>query len=243
MRTTKELLALVEAAPDWHEEVDLRQTVGRDAWIAEVEAVGVLKDAEAEAVGVLKDAEAEAVGVLKDAEAEAVGVLKDAEAEAVGVLKDAEADAFAKLLGALDRPTLRHLIAQTDAARALSAEVAKLKAEIKAAHGTIDACAARAIEWPALADRISALDDMTDEIARKEERDAAQVIFSELRGSLRSLALAAGLPATATPAEVVARVGEMREAAVAVVRCVGYDLTTARAIDRLRAALASEAGR
>lgn len=87
----------------------------------------------------------------------------------------ADIDMFQRMLGALDRPTLRHLIAAADA--------------------------------------------------------------------LESLALAAGLPATATPAEVVARVGEMREAAVAVVRCVGYDLTTARAIDRLRAALASEAGR
>lgn len=67
--------------------------------------------------------------------------------------------------------------------------------------------------------------------------------FASADEAIERIALAAGLPATATPAEVVARVGEMRGAAVAVVRCVGYDLTTARAIDRLRAALASEAGR
>ena len=146
MRTTKELLALVEAAPDWQPEVDIHPGYrgagdGCEAvWRAEVETT-------------------DPVGV---------GRWEDPEVDAIG-------EALAALLGALDRPTLRHLIAAADA--------------------------------------------------------------------LESLALAAGLPATATPAEVVARVGEMREAAVAVVRCVGYDLTTARAIDRLRAALASEAGR
>ena len=80
------------------------------------------------------------------------------------------------------------------------------------------------------------------EAARSDvERRICQV--EEAEAYLAHVAVAAGLPATATPAEVVARVGEMRGAAVAVVRCVGYDLTTARAIDRLRAALASEAGR
>jgi hypothetical protein len=65
-----------------------------------------------------------------------------------------------------------------------------------------DSCAARAIEWPALAlaDRISALDDMTDEIARKEERDAerarADAAEAEV-GRLRAVAAKAAEAAEA----------------------------------------------